>query len=94
MTEHDKEFIIATIKKLFPKTKIYLYGSRARKDNSLESDIDIALDNTQKIDSHTLSIIKEEIEESTIPYTVDIVDLNAVSGDFKKEILKDGVLWQ
>ena len=94
MNKQDKEFIITVIKKLLPQAHIYLFGSRARKDNQPESDIDVAIDNNQKIDLHTLSIIKEEIEESTIPFTVDIIDLQAVSDDFKEQILKDGVLWQ
>jgi len=93
MKKQDKETIIKIIKQLLPQSNIYLFGSRARKDNQPESDIDIAIDNNQKIDLYDLSIIKENIEESTIPFTVDIVDLNAVSDDLKKQILKDGILW-
>ena len=73
--------------------KIYLFGSRARGDNSPSSDIDIALDVGRKIDLYELSLINEEIEESTIPFTVDVIDLYNVSEDFKKNILKDGKLW-
>ncbi len=89
----DKKIIIDIIKKELPRARIFLYGSRARRDNRPESDVDIALDDNQKIENFTLSAIREAIEESTVPFMVDIIDLNAVSGDFKKEILKDGVLW-
>lgn len=93
MKNQDKETIINIIKQLLPQANIYLFGSRARNDHQPESDIDVAIDNKQKIDSYILSDIKEQIEESTIPFTVDIVDLNRVSDDFKKEILRDRVLW-
>lgn len=59
-----------------------------------ESDIDLALDNNEQIDLTVLSEIKEEIEESVIHYTVDIVDIQNVSQDFKKQILKDVKVWR
>lgn len=93
VTEKDKEQMLDKIKKYLPHTKVYLFGSRARGDCLPESDIDIALDNGKKIDTRILSEIREEIEESLIPYTVDIVDLHAVSSDFKESVKKEGVLW-
>ena len=93
MIEKDKETIIEIISKQLTEAKIYLFGSRARKDHLPESDIDIAIDNRNKIDSFLLSLIKEEIEESNIPFTVDVVDLHDISDDFKKQILKDSVIW-
>ncbi len=94
MQDRDKKTIVDIIKQLLPHAQIYLFGSRAREDHSPESDIDIAIDNGgQKIDRSALSMIKDELEESTIPFTVDIVDLNAASEALKKEILKDGILW-
>lgn len=93
VTEKDRQVLIRIITKYLPKTKIYLFGSRAREDHALESDIDIALDNNNKIESSILSSIREGVEESTIPFTVDIIDLNNVSNDFKKQILKNGKSW-
>ncbi len=93
MEKIDKEVIITIIKKHLPRTKIYLFGSRARGDASAESDFDIALDNQSKIDEEIVSLIKEDLEESTIPFTVDIVDLQHISQTLKNEILKDGKLW-
>jgi len=93
MTEQDKQKLIEIITKHLPLAQVYLFGSRARNDNSLRSDIDIAIDNKSKIDNLMLSNIREEIEESTIPFTVDIVDLNNISEDLKTQILKDKIKW-
>lgn len=88
-----KEQLIVLIKKYQPICKIYLYGSRARGDYSQGSDIDLALDAGRKIEPKTISLIKEAIEESTIPLFVDIIDLNAVTPEFKNKIIKDVVIW-
>jgi len=74
--------------------KIILYGSRARGDNYPGSDVDIALSSEGRIDRLLLSNLREMLEESTIPYKVDIVDLAIVSERFKNEILKDAVIWK
>jgi hypothetical protein len=34
------------------------------------------------------------VEESIIPFRVDIVNLEDVDDNFKKEIFKDAVVWQ
>lgn len=93
MNDSDKQILVTIIKKHLPHAQVYLFGSRARGDYTAESDIDIAIDLGKEIDSSLLSQIKEEIEESTIPFTVDIVDLHTISDNFKKQILKDGKLW-
>jgi uncharacterized protein len=93
MVEHDKEVITTIIKRYLPTALIYLFGSRARKDHSATSDFDIAIDAMKKIDELTLSAIRDGIEESTIPFKVDIIDLHAITDDFKKKILTEGKLW-
>ena len=94
MIDRNIHILLTIITKALPQAKVYLFGSRARGDNNPESDIDIAIDIETKIDSSVLSQIKEAVEESTIPFTVDIVDLHTVSDDFKKQILKDRKLCQ
>ena len=95
MKNHDKCLIINIVRHYLPTTQIFLFGSRARQDNIPQSDIDIVLDdNNAKIDPTVINEIKEALEESTLPFTVDIVDLNNISQDFKKNITKDMILWQ
>lgn len=93
MSSTDKEVIIKIIQTYLPLTKIYLFGSRARQDNSPESDIDIALDTGATIDQSVLNTIKELIEESAIPFSVDILDVHSISQELKNNILKDGKIW-
>ena len=94
MIEKDKQKLIEIISTYLPQAKIVLFWSRARKDNTPESDIDIAIDNNNKIDFFILSNIKEDFEESTVPFSVDLVDLNSISEEFKNQILKDAIIWK
>lgn len=94
MEEKYKNKLIEIIQNRLPTCAILLYGSRARNDAREGSDIDLAVDCGKKIDRLIIADILEDIENSTIPYKVDLVDLQAISGDFKKEIQRDGVIWK
>jgi predicted nucleotidyltransferase len=89
-----KDIIVPIIIKYAPNAKIILYGSRARGDAREGSDIDVALDMGDKIDTLLMSNIIGDLEESKLPICFDIVDFRRVSEDMQKEILKDGIVWK
>ncbi|MEN6319744.1 MAG: nucleotidyltransferase domain-containing protein [Syntrophaceae bacterium] len=72
---------------------IYLFGSRARGDNYESSDVDIGILPNEEIDVIEMASWREIIENSNIPYHVELVNLNEVSDDFKEEIMKDAIAW-
>ena len=75
----------------FPKEKIYLFGSRAKGNASPYSDYDIAIEGHTSL-THKLTQIKFLIEESQIPYKIDLVDLSKAPY-LKKTIQEEGILW-
>lgn len=79
-------FIKEVIFKYLQECKIYLFGSRAKGKARKYSDIDIAL-NSKYLDEIILLKIKNEFENSTLPYEVDVLDLNNISESFKKHII-------
>jgi uncharacterized protein len=92
----DKKYqqqLISIIKKYVPKCTIYLFGSRARNQEKQGSDIDLAVDAGNKIPREHILKILVEIEDTTIPMSIDLVDINDVSDDFKKQILSKGIIW-
>ena len=74
--------------------KIFLFGSRARQDHNLFSDVDIGVFPGDESARRKIIFLKERIEESNIPYKVEFVNLKEVSYDFKNEILKDAISWK
>jgi uncharacterized protein len=86
-----KKKIIDTILRYVPTARIYLFGSRARAVHNDTSDIDIAIDDSNKIDRRSMIQIKSAIDSLNIPYNVDVVDLKSVTENFKKQIEADGI---
>ncbi len=90
----EKDTIIKLLTALFPDAKIYLFGSRARGDYKITSDIDLAIDSKIQLSSLDLVKAKNIIEALNIPQAVDIVDLNKISSEMKNIILNEGILWK
>lgn len=75
------------------KTSVFLFGSRTGSSCSFASDIDIGLLDSSAIDNKIIMRIKNEIEESIIPFHVDIVDFAAVSHSFKEIAMEKIIVW-
>ena len=74
--------------------KVLLFGSRARGDHHLGSDVDVGLIPAGPLNRSRISFLKEKIENSCIPFKVDAVDLREVSKEFLEHALKDAVVWK
>lgn len=75
-------------------TRIYLFGSWARHEEKRSSDIDIAVESISPISSTKWNNVIEQIEESTIPYRVDVVDLHKAEKSLVQQVKEEGVLWK
>ena len=74
--------------------KIVLFGSRARGDNNPAADIDIGLIPSGELDNTRIALLHEKIEDLNIPYKVEIVNFAEVSESFKKEALRQVIVWK
>ncbi len=72
---------------------VFLFGSRAAHSNHDRSDIDIGVWGTKPLPILIKVALEEEIEESRIPFRVDIVDFSRVGDQFKKEALQTIEVW-
>ena len=71
--------------------RVYLFGSWARGTQRCGSDVDVAVDGGN---SGKIGALRELLEESTIPYRVDVVDMRFASERLRQEIRKDGIAWK
>lgn len=85
--------LVAIIRRHLPDVKLYLFGSRARSNYQQGADIDIALDGGGPLNRMVMAKINADIEESTIPIVVDVVDFYRVSDSMREEIIREGILW-
>lgn len=74
--------------------KVVLFGSRARGDSVITSDVDVGIILGKDTDRGKMILLREHIEDLNIPYKVDIVDLSTVSEVFKEMALKEAVVWK
>lgn len=84
------EFIKSTINQELKNYKLYIFGSRAKNKAKQYSDIDIAIDSAELTDK-IKSKLEFLFENSTIPYEIDIVDLNNITQSFK-ELIEDDLV--
>jgi len=87
-----KNLVLSVLKD--EQVKVVVFGSRARGDNHYASDIDIGLIPYGKINGKKIAELREKIEDLNIPYKVEIVDFSQASESFKKEALKEVVVWK
>ena len=90
--EQLKSLVLDSLKN--ENVKVFLFGSRAREDNYRTSDVDVGFIPKGDYNKSKISFLKEKVEDLNIPYKVQIVNFDTVSEDFKKEALKDIVVWR
>lgn len=83
------DFIMQVLTENIPQkeAKFYIFGSRAKGNYKEYSDIDIAIKlSDEKLSADILGKILMEFSDSTLPYEVDVIDLNAIDDKFKNLI--------
>lgn len=70
------------------KTIVWIFGSRVLETFKPFSDLDIALQysNNEPIPLKIVASIKADFVESDLPYKVDVIDYNSLSGKIKNNI--------
>ena len=74
--------------------EVFLFGSRATSSELDKSDIDIGILGNKKVSSIIISKLYEELEESVVPYHVDIVDFFNVDKEFRRLATQNKIVWK
>lgn len=77
--------------RLPPGMPVYLYGSRARQEQRWNSDYDLWVDGEPPVS--VLAELDELLEESFVPFKVDIVTSSRLRGRFGDQVRKDSMRW-
>jgi predicted nucleotidyltransferase len=64
--------------------KVFIFGSRVTRKARKYSDYDVGIIGKKPVPGHILVMIEEALEESDLPYRVDIVDFSLVSSAFRQ----------
>ena len=93
MTHKQQDLLLAIIKKHLPHTQVWAFGSRVTHTSSPEADMDLVV--FIKPDQNTSFFdLKEALEESDLPFRVDLLDWNKIPENFKQNIRNNYVVLQ
>ncbi len=88
----DRNLVVALLHKHLPeKTRVWVFGSRAKGTARKYSDLDLLIDIGEKLPEQTKTELAVDFEESELPYKVDVVDWNNISDEFKEIIETDRI---
>ncbi len=82
------------LKQHFPGLEVRAFGSRVQGKAKLYSDLDLVLIGGKTLDWRKIEMLKNAFSESDLPMSVDIVDWNALSDDFRKIVSENNFLVQ
>ncbi|HAS00224.1 MAG: Nucleotidyltransferase [Candidatus Moranbacteria bacterium GW2011_GWC2_37_73] len=90
------EIYINRIKEILQKhltnnEKVFIFGSSV--DGEKFGDVDLAVVSEQSVDERIMRQIREDLEESTLPYKFDLVDINQTNDPFRTRVLNGPKLW-
>lgn len=69
--------------------RFFIFGSALKRGHS--GDLDLGV--TGKIKDEEIAKLKEEFENSTLPYSVDVINFDRVSKEFKDNVFNNKILW-
>jgi predicted nucleotidyltransferase len=90
--EHVKQIVLAAVADR--EAQIYPFGSFASRSERQSSDINVAIDAGESLPAGVMANLADELEESTVPFEVDLIDLSTVSGDFRNNFIQEGLPWR
>ena len=72
---------------------VFLFGSRAASNSNSLSDIDVGIMGTKPLPTLIMADLDSDLEESIVPFKIDLIDFYQVDQAFKNEALSTIQIW-
>lgn len=72
---------------------VFLFGSRAASNSNSLSDIDVGIMGTKPLPTLIMADLDSDLEESIVPFKIDLIDFYQVDKAFKNEALSSIQIW-
>jgi len=91
-----KEIYVDRVREILKKhltggERAFIFGSSV--ENEKFGDVDLAVVSEQAVDEKVMRHIREDFDESTLPYKFDLVDINQTNDPFRTRVLNGPKLW-
>ncbi len=88
--EKDKKVLSAVLTQTLPEgIKVFVFGSRVKGTSKQYADLDLALEARDIIEQQIIDNLNIALENSLLPFKVDVIDLKNIDIDFYNAISKD-----
>ena len=94
LKQEYKNWILKAIDYHFPTAKVMVFGSYARGDNSIKSDLDLAIDIGSSIRLAEMARARVTLANLPLALDIDIVDMHNIPLELKSIILREGIVWK
>ena len=90
--KHIREIILHALE--HEDVSVALFASHVHGTAGRASDVDVAIIPRGNMDPSRLSLLRDELEESNIPYKVEVVDFSLVNRSFREFALQGAQWWR
>ena len=91
LTAREWEVLSAVLEACLPKAQVWAFGSRATGDHLKRfSDLDLVVDGAD-VSPSALARLDDTLEESSLPFKVDVSELRLLTPEFRERIAKQMV---
>ncbi len=88
--EKDKKVLSAVLTQTLPEgIKVFVFGFRVKGTSKQYADLDLALEARDIIEQQIIDNLNIALENSLLPFKVDVIDLKNIDIDFYNAISKD-----
>jgi len=92
LINQSEAYIRKLLKERLPsQSRVYLYGSRSRRDNRWNSDYDLWIDGD--IPPKVIAEMTDQLDESFVPFKVDIITTQQMMGHFTERVKQEAMPW-
>jgi predicted nucleotidyltransferase len=92
LINRSEAYIRLRLKEHIPShARVYLYGSRSRRDHRWNSDYDLWID--ADISRQAIAEMTDQFDESFVPFRVDIVTTPQLNGRFAERVKQEAIPW-
>ena len=88
VAKHELKTILDILNKHVNECEVRAFGSRVTWTNKDSSDLDIVVVCDKKLDRGRIVKLREAFDESSLPFTVDVIDWQGITKEFQKNIEK------
>jgi len=91
LTADQHKMILALFDQYLPNTTVWAFGSRVKWTSTSKSDLDLVVFANEE-QCYQVASLREQLEESDLPFRVDLLVWDELPQEFKKEIKTNALL--